>query len=193
MFEPAHCTPRDLNALAYGEVDGIVCNNDVAALAEGGNDTRDGGEGLRVDDAGRDAQVCGDILLCLHVYVLRAIEAGRAARADAVGAERLDSFLLERLVCDEVVEVQRGEVGDGAAVGELRLGAGRSAPMSASLCARIFQFQGTLPHNHRSLLVIKLFEGRGCSDQWLGRPFFNELVDLLYLVSLEPSPLPLLA
>ena len=53
---------------------------------------------MRVDDACRDAQVCSNVLLCLHVYVLRAIEAGRAARADAVGAERLDSFLLERLV-----------------------------------------------------------------------------------------------
>jgi len=192
VFEPAHCTPRDLNALAYREVDGVVCNNDVAALAEGWDDTRDGGEGLCVDDACRDAQVCSDVLLCLHVYVLRAIEAGRAARADAVGAERLDSFLLERLVCDEVVEVQRGEIGDGAAVGELRLGAGRSAPMSASLRARTFQFQGTVPHNHRSLLIVKLFEGCGCSYQWLGRPFFNELVNLLYFVSLEPGPLLLL-
>ena len=116
MLIPAYCTSRDLNALAYGEVDGLVCNNDVSALAEGRDNTRYGGKGLRIDDAGWHAQVCGDVLLCLHVYILRAVEAGRTARADAVGAEGLDGFLFKRLVGDEVVEVEGGEVRDGAAV-----------------------------------------------------------------------------
>jgi len=53
------------------------------------------------------------------VYILCAVESGRTAGADAVGAESLDGFLFESLVRDEVVEIEGGEVRDGAAVREL--------------------------------------------------------------------------
>ena len=70
--------------------------------------------------------MCSNIRLRLHVYVLRAVEARRTTRADAICAERLDGLLLESLVCDEVVEVVGREVRDGAAVGEFRLGTRRA-------------------------------------------------------------------
>lgn len=57
------------------------------------------------------------------MYILGAVETGRAAGADAVGAQRLNGFLLQCLVCDKVVEIVGCEIGDGAAVGKLRLGA----------------------------------------------------------------------
>jgi hypothetical protein len=139
VLVPLDGAAADLHALADGKVDGLVGDDDVAALAERGDDAGDGGKGLRVDDARRHAQVRRDVCLGLHVHVLRAVEAGRAAGADAIGAQRLDGLLLERLVADEVVVVVRREVRDGAPVGELRLGACGSAPASvrASLQLRM--------------------------------------------------------
>jgi hypothetical protein len=68
--------------------------------------------------------------LGLHVYILGAVEAGRTTGTNTVCAEGLDSLLLERFICDEVVVVVRGEVCDGAAVGQLRFGAGRAGTVS---------------------------------------------------------------
>jgi hypothetical protein len=128
VLVPPHRAPADLDALPDCIVDGLVRDNDVATLREGRDDARDGGEGLRVDDARGNTQVCGDVGLGLNVDILCAIETRRAAGTDAVCAERLDSLLLERLVAIEVVEVVRGEVRDGAAVGELGFGSGWAAP-----------------------------------------------------------------
>jgi hypothetical protein len=61
------------------------------------------------------------------VNVLRTVEAGGTTRPYAVGAEGLDGLLFESLVCDEVIEVVGREVRDGAAIGELDFGSGRSA------------------------------------------------------------------
>lgn len=127
VFEPSDGTPTDLDALPCRKVKGPVCDNNVSSLAETWNNTAYGGEGLGVDDAGRDAEMRSHVGFRLHVHVLGAVEAWGTARADAVGAQRLDGFLLEEVVGEEVVEVVRGEVHDGAAVGELGLGTRWSA------------------------------------------------------------------
>jgi hypothetical protein len=57
------------------------------------------------------------------VHILGAVEAGGTTGPDAVGAEGLDGFLLERVIGEEVVEVVGREVRYGAAVGELGFGA----------------------------------------------------------------------
>ena len=118
MLVPSHRTPRNLDALADREIDRVVRDDDIAPLAKSRDHTGDGREGLGVHDASPGTQELGNIGLGLHVHVLRAIEAGGSARAHAVGAQCLDGFLLEGLVGDEVVEIVRGEVGNGAAVGE---------------------------------------------------------------------------
>lgn len=97
MLEPAHRAPADLHALPDRIVDGAISNDNVAALAETGNDTADGGEGLRVNDACGNTQVCGNISLGLHVDVLGAVETRRATGADAVGAQGLYGFLLKHI------------------------------------------------------------------------------------------------
>jgi hypothetical protein len=71
------------------------------------------------------------VRLRLHVYILGAVEAGRAAWADAVSAQSLDGFLLESLICDKVVVVVGGEIHDRTAIGELRLGSGWSTTLLA--------------------------------------------------------------
>jgi len=64
------------------------------------------------------------------VHILGTIEAGRAAGADAIGAQGLDGLVLERVGCEEVVEVVRGKVGDSAAVGKPGFGASGPARVS---------------------------------------------------------------
>lgn len=148
MLIEADRTPTNLQALANGKVDRAVRDDDVAALAERRDDAGDGGEGLRVHDAALGAETGRDVGFGLHVDVLRAVELGRAARPDAVGAEGLDGFLFDLLVADEVVEVVGGEVGDGAAVGESGFGAGGAGgwlvyPYMPRECS------GNLPNYHR--------------------------------------------
>lgn len=132
MLVPPYCASADLHALPDGIVDCLVRYDDVAALAERGDDAGDGGEGLCVDDTRGYTKMCCDVRLGLHVYVLRAVEAGRATRADPICAEGLDGLLFECLVCDEVVVVVGCEIRDGAAVGEFRLGPCWSTPVSTS-------------------------------------------------------------
>lgn len=60
-----------------------------------------------------------DVSFGFDMHVLSAVETRRPAGAHAVRAEGLNSFLFESLIGDEIVEVIGGEVGDGAAVGEL--------------------------------------------------------------------------
>lgn len=50
------------------------------------------------------------------MHVLRAVEAGRPAGSNAVGAEGLDGALFEVLVGDEIVEIVRGEIRDCSAI-----------------------------------------------------------------------------
>jgi hypothetical protein len=74
--------------------------------------------------------MCCYVGLRLHVYILCAIETGRTTGTNTVCSESLDGLLLECLVCDEVVKVVGCEVRDSAAVGELRFGSCRAAPVS---------------------------------------------------------------
>lgn len=133
---------------------------------------------MRVDDAGWHAQVRSNVLLRLHVYILCAVKSGRTAGANAVGTEGLNGFLFESLIRDEIVEVERGEVRDGAAVGELRLGSCRSAPMSALQCASSLRTNS--PHNDRPLLVVALFGKSRCGDKRLWCPILHKFVYLLF-------------
>jgi hypothetical protein len=75
--------------------------------------------------------------LGLHVYILGAVEAGRTTGTNAVCAEGLDSLLLERFVRNEVVVVVRGEIRDGAAVGQLRFGPGRTVTVLVQLLSSL--------------------------------------------------------
>lgn len=122
MFIPSDRASRDLNALPNRIVDCFICNDDIASLAEAGNNARNRAEGLGIDDARRNAQVCGDIRLGLYVNILSTVEAGRATGANTIGAQGSDGFLLESLRGEEVVKVVGGEVRDCAAVGELGFG-----------------------------------------------------------------------
>lgn len=133
---------------------------------------------MRVDDAGWYAQVRSNVLLCLHVYILCAVEPGRTAGADAIGAEGLNGFLFESLVRDEVVEIERGEVRNGAAVGELRLGSCRPAPVSALQCAS--SLRTNLPHNDGPLLIVELFRRGRCGDKRLWGPILDKFIYLLF-------------
>lgn len=124
MIEPANAGTRGLQTLTDRVVNGAVSDDDIATLAEGGDTRGRDGEGLGVDDAALGAEEGSNVGLGADVDILGAIELGRTAGADAVGAQGLDGLLLDLFVGVEVVEVVRGEVGDGTAVGELRLGAG---------------------------------------------------------------------
>lgn len=83
---PFDVAPGDLQASAYGEVDGAIGNDDVASLAEGGYDTGDGGESLGVNNASLGANVRRDVSLRLHVYILGAVKLRRPAGTNTVGA-----------------------------------------------------------------------------------------------------------
>ena len=125
MLVPAHRAARDLDPLADGVVGPLVGHDDVSSLGKGRDHAGDGAEGLGVDDAGGDAQVVRHVGFAAHVHILRAVEARRAAGADAVGAQGLDGFFFEAFVGDEVVVVVRGEVGDRSTVGEFAFGSRR--------------------------------------------------------------------
>lgn len=86
MFKPSDRAPADLDTLARSEVERSVGNNNVSSLAETGNHTAYRREGLCVDDTGRDTEVRRNVGFRLHVNILRAVEARRTARTDAVRA-----------------------------------------------------------------------------------------------------------
>lgn len=108
--------PANLQSLPNGIIDRAIRNNDIASLAKCRNHTRDRGESLRIHDTLIRAQARRDIRLSLHVDILRAVELGRATRPNAICPERLDSFLLDLLVANEVVEVVGSEVRHSPAV-----------------------------------------------------------------------------
>ena len=51
------------------------------------------------------------------MYVLGSIKTRGAAGADTIVSQDLDSFFLESLIRDKVVEVVGGEIGHSAAIG----------------------------------------------------------------------------
>jgi hypothetical protein len=64
------------------------------------------------------------------VNVLSTVELGRAARANTIGTQNLDSLLLNLIIAVEVVEVVGCEIGNSSAVGEFSLGTGRAIEIS---------------------------------------------------------------
>lgn len=115
-----------LEALSNGIIDFFIGNDDVSSLAERWNNAGNGGEGLSVDYAALGAKVSGNVGFGLHVDVLGPVELGRAARTDTVGAQDLNGLFLDLLIAIEVVEVERAQVRDGAAIGELCLRSSRT-------------------------------------------------------------------
>lgn len=69
----------------------------------------------------------GDVGLGLHVYILRSIESGWAARPHPIRSQSLNCLLLKRLVRDKVVEVIGRQVDNGLAIRELGLWARSTA------------------------------------------------------------------
>ena len=61
------------------------------------------------------------------MYILSSIKTRGPARPYAIGSESLYGFLLEGFIREEVVVIVGSEIGDGAAIGKLALGSGRSS------------------------------------------------------------------
>ena len=61
--------------------------------------------------------MCCYVSLGLNMYILGSVKPRGAAGANTIVSEDLDSFLFEGLVCDEIVEVIGGEIGDSTAIG----------------------------------------------------------------------------
>ena len=61
----------DLDSFLDGKVDIAVCDNDVAALTEGGDDGGEGGEALGVEDGGLGSKEVGDVAFEVHVHILK--------------------------------------------------------------------------------------------------------------------------
>ena len=118
MFIIPDCAPRNLQSLPNRIIDCAIRNNDIASLAERGNNTRNCRESLRINDTSFSTQARRDVGLGLHVYILRAVELRGSTGSDTVRAEGLDRFLFDLLVADEVVKVVGGEVRYGSAVRE---------------------------------------------------------------------------
>ena len=87
------------------------------------------------------------------MHILRAIEAGGAARPYSVGAEGLNRFLLEGLVGDEVEVIVRGEIDDRLSVGELRPGPRRAVNVFVSSFYSILP-QGRATELTQPVLVV---------------------------------------
>lgn len=120
MLIPPDNASRDLNTLANGKANPFIRDDNVSTLREGRNNTRDGREGLRVDDASRGPQEGRDIIFCLHVNILCAVESTGSAGTHSISAECLDCLFLEGLIRIEVVKIEGAKVCDSAAVGQFR-------------------------------------------------------------------------
>ena len=183
MLVPPDRTPGDLNPLPDRIIHRLVRHNDIAPLTKRRNHTRDCRERLRIHDTSRRPEESRDVRFGLHMHVLSAVEAGRTARTNAVGPQRLNGFFFEGFVADEVVEVVGREICDGAAVGELHFGARGSSTagsgQSRRFCWRKKGIWGFAPYDDGPLLVFCFFEGGLWRDERFRRPVFNELVDFL--------------
>ena len=120
MFVPPNRAPRYLNTLSNSIIDRSIRNDDVASLRKCRNDARDGGKCLSIDNACGSSQVCCYICFGLDMYILCAIKPRGAAGTNSVGAKDLDSFLFQRLITNEIVEIVGSEVCDCAAIRQFR-------------------------------------------------------------------------
>lgn len=71
-----------LDSLLNRKVDALVCNDDVSALAECGNDRGDRREALGIDNRVVDANEARNVGLKLHVHVCRSTRSQLAAGLD---------------------------------------------------------------------------------------------------------------
>jgi hypothetical protein len=116
VFEPSDCTARDLNTLACGEVDGLVCNDNVAALGESRNDRGDGAERLSIDDSSGCTKMSSNIGFEGLVDVLSAVETRGTTGADTISAQGLDCSLFDGFGVDEVEVIVSCKVCYGSAI-----------------------------------------------------------------------------
>ena len=114
----------------------LIGYDDITALAKGREGTGQGGIGVGVYDATLGTEEGCDVGFGLHVDILGAVELGRTAGANSVGAQRLDGLFLDGLVGIEVVKVVGSEVRDGLSVGQLGLRTGRSIETYQTLLVR---------------------------------------------------------
>ena len=124
MLEVPNRTSRYLQSLLNRVITRLIRNDNITSLREGGDDATDGVEGLGVHDACGHVEEVRDIGFRLDVHVLGAVEAGRAAGTDAVGAQSADGLVFEVVVVHKVEDVVAAEVEDGFAGGEFDFGAG---------------------------------------------------------------------
>lgn len=119
--------PANLQSLPNCIIDRAIRNNDIPSLAKAGNNTRDGGEGLRIHDTLLRPKTRCNVRLRLHMDILRAVELRRATRSNAIRPERLNSLLLDLVIANKVVEIIGREIRHHLAVRELDFRARRSA------------------------------------------------------------------
>ena len=194
MVIPPDRATRSLQSLAYRVVYHLISHNDVAALAEAGDDARNGRESMSIDDGSLGAEERGNVRLSLHVNILCTVELWRTTGADAVGAQSLDRLFLDGLASVEVVEVVRSKIGHRPAVSEsnfrtcwaahhilvstLNTQAKRPAP-STPEDVRRYGSSAFLPDDYGYFLSFALLEGSPFSDEGLWLPFPDQLVDLI--------------
>lgn len=179
MIEPFDVASRDLKTLANRIVDLLVRDNDISSLAEGGDDTGNGGECLGVDDATFGTKISGDVGFRLHMDILGAVKLRRATGTDTVGAQDLDGLFLDLLVAVEVVEVVRGEIGSSTAVGKFRFRTSRTKNTESERHARVTGLVHILPNKNWESLALCDLEGSLLRDERFGCPFIDEFFDFL--------------
>jgi len=183
---PADDTAGNLDAPANSIADTLIGNDNVSTLRERRDNTRDGRKGLRVHDASRGAKERCHVFLGLHMDILSTVESSRAAGANAVSPEGLDSRLLEKLIGVEVVKIERAEIRDGTPISELRLGPDRTAKSRefvSKRCPRVSSSRKkgkVLPHDYRPLIDLHFLKGSRLAHKWLGRPLVHEVINLIF-------------
>lgn len=120
MLIPPDSASRDLNALANGKANPLIRDDDVSTLREGRDNTRNGGEGLGVDNASCGPQERRHVIFSLQVNILCAVESTGSAGTNSISAECLDCLFLEGLIRIEVVKIEGAKVRNSAAVGQFR-------------------------------------------------------------------------
>jgi hypothetical protein len=127
MFIVPDRAPANLQSLPDSIIDRAIRNNDISSLAKRWNNTRDSGKSLRIHNALLCTKVRSNVRFRLHMNILRAVELRWSTRSNTIRPESLDSFLLNLLIANEVVEIVGREIRHGPAVRELDFRARRSA------------------------------------------------------------------
>jgi hypothetical protein len=174
------CAPANLQSLPDSIIDRAIRNNDISSLAERRDNTRDGGESLRINNTILRAKARSNVRLGLHMNILRAVELRRATRSNAICPESLDSLLLDLLIANEVIEIIGREIRHSPAIRELDFRARRSVIPIQSAHYHPKRIEELKPNNHRRLLILRLLERSLRRNKWFRSPLINQIINLLY-------------